>query len=129
MEDLIEAYNTALKNQENQTIEIVNKSLDRAFNRLLRRTYAQLRSGQFQTAERNARTLELIPPLPPVISVDNFWARSSCTAVSVCIKFSSLCICPSRSSDSSSETSERIPRATWTNICNYVCRSVSAGNC
>ena len=65
MEDLIEAYNTALKNQENQTIEIVNKSLDRAFNRLLRRTYAQLRSGQFQTAERNARTLELIPALRP----------------------------------------------------------------
>lgn len=65
MEDLIEAYNSALKNQENQTIEIVNKSLDRAFNRLLRRTYAQLRSGQFQTAERNARTLELIPALRP----------------------------------------------------------------
>ena len=65
MEDLIEAYNTALKNQETQTIEIVNKSLDKAFNRLLRRTYAQLRSGQFQTAERNARVLELIPPLRP----------------------------------------------------------------
>ncbi len=65
MEDLIEAYNAALKNQENQTIEIVNKSLDRAFNRLLRRTYGQLRSGQFLTAERNARVLELIPPLLP----------------------------------------------------------------
>lgn len=46
-------------------IEIVNRSLDRAFNRLLRRTYGQLRSGQFQTAERNARVLELIPPLVP----------------------------------------------------------------
>ncbi len=65
MEDLIEAYNTALKNQEQQTIDIVNKSLDKSFNRLLRRTYAQLRSGQFQTAERNARTLELIPGLRP----------------------------------------------------------------
>ena len=65
MEDLIEAYNTALKNQEQETINIVNKALDRSFNRLLRRTYAQLRSGQFQTAERNARTLELIPPLRP----------------------------------------------------------------
>jgi len=65
MEELIEAYNTALKGQENQTIEIVNRSLDSAFNRLLRRTYAQLRSGQFQTAERNARVLELIPPLRP----------------------------------------------------------------
>ena len=65
MEDLIEAYNSALKNQENQTIEIVNKSLDKAFNRLLRRTYGQLRSGQFLTAERNARVLELIPPLLP----------------------------------------------------------------
>lgn len=65
MEDLIEEYNTALKNQEQQTIDIVNKSLDKAFNRLLRRTYAQIRSGQFQTAERNARVLELIPPLLP----------------------------------------------------------------
>lgn len=65
MEDLIEEYNAALKNQEQQTIDIVNKSLDRAFNRLLRRTYSQIRSGQFQTAERNARTLELIPPLLP----------------------------------------------------------------
>jgi len=65
MEELIEEYNAALKNQEQQTIDIVNKSLDRAFNRLLRRTYSQIRSGQFQTAERNARTLELIPPLLP----------------------------------------------------------------
>lgn len=65
VEDLIEEYNTALKNQEELTIDIVNKSLDRAFNRLLRRTYSQLRSGQFQTAERNARVLELIPPLLP----------------------------------------------------------------
>jgi SPP1 gp7 family putative phage head morphogenesis protein len=65
MEDLIEEYNAALKNQEQQTIDIVNKSLDRAFNRLLRRTYSQIRSGQFQTAERNARVLELIPPLLP----------------------------------------------------------------
>lgn len=65
MDELIEEYNAALKGQENQTIEIVNRSLDRAFNRLLRRTYAQIRSGQFQTAERNARVLELIPPLLP----------------------------------------------------------------
>jgi SPP1 gp7 family putative phage head morphogenesis protein len=65
MEDLIESFNTALKNEEQQVIDIVNRSLDRAFNRLLRRTYAQLRSGQFQTAERNARVLELIPPLLP----------------------------------------------------------------
>lgn len=65
MEDLIEEYNAALKSQEQQTIDIVNKSLDRAFNRLLRRTYSQIRSGQFQTAERNARVLELIPPLLP----------------------------------------------------------------
>ena len=65
MEELIEEYNAALKNQEQQTIDIVNKSLDRAFNRLLRRTYSQIRSGQFQTAERNARVLELIPPLLP----------------------------------------------------------------
>ena len=65
MEELIEAYNTALKNQEQDTINIVNKALDKSFNRLLRRTYAQLRSGQFQTAERNSRVLELIPPLRP----------------------------------------------------------------
>lgn len=65
MEDLIEAYNTALKNEEQKIIDIVNGSLDRAFNRLLRRTYGQLRSGRFQTAERNARALELIPPLRP----------------------------------------------------------------
>lgn len=65
MEDLIEAFNTALKNEEQYVIDIVNKSLDRGFNRLLRRTYGQLRSGQFQTAERNARVLELIPPLLP----------------------------------------------------------------
>lgn len=65
MEDLIESFNTALKNEEQQVIDIVNRSLDRAFNRLLRRTYGQLRSGQFQTAERNARVLELIPPLLP----------------------------------------------------------------
>lgn len=65
MEELIEEFNNALKGQENQTIEAVNKTLDRSFNRLLRRTYAQLRSGQFQTAERNARVLELIPPLRP----------------------------------------------------------------
>ena len=65
MEELIEEYNAALKNQEQQTIAIVNKSLDRAFNRLLRRTYSQIRSGQFLTAERNARVLELIPPLLP----------------------------------------------------------------
>ena len=65
MEDLIEAYNTSLKNEEQQTVDIVNKALDKSFSRLLRRTYAQLRSGQFQTAERNARTLELIPPLRP----------------------------------------------------------------
>lgn len=65
MEDLIEAYNAALKLEEQQTIDIVNKALDKGFNRLLRRTYSQLRSGQFQTAERNARTLELIPPLLP----------------------------------------------------------------
>jgi SPP1 gp7 family putative phage head morphogenesis protein len=65
VEDLIEAYNTALKNEEQKIIDIVNGSLDRAFNRLLRRTYGQLRSGRFQTAERNARALELIPPLRP----------------------------------------------------------------
>lgn len=65
MEDLIEEYNAALKNQELVVISIVNKALDKSFNRLLRRTYSQIRSGQFQIAERNARVLELIPPLRP----------------------------------------------------------------
>jgi SPP1 gp7 family putative phage head morphogenesis protein len=65
VDDLIESFNTALKNEEQQVVNIVNKSLDKAFSRLLRRTYGQLRSGQFQTAERNARVLELIPPLLP----------------------------------------------------------------
>ena len=65
MEELIDEFNELLRGQEDQIIVLVNNALEKAFNRLLQRIYDQLQSGQFRLAEREARVLELIPPLLP----------------------------------------------------------------
>ena len=60
MEELIEEFNELLRDQEDRILVLVNAALEKAFNRLLQRTYDQLQSGQFRLAVREARVLELI---------------------------------------------------------------------
>lgn len=65
---LLERYNNALRRTEDVTITQLNRILDRSFNRLVRRTRIQIRSGK-PAADRNVALLQefrqLIPAFNP----------------------------------------------------------------
>ena len=65
---LLERYNAALRRTEDVTITQLNRILDNSFNRLIRRTRIQLRSGS-PAADRNVALLQdfrqLIPAFRP----------------------------------------------------------------
>ena len=67
--EIVERYNTLLKAEEDKTIEIVNRALDRSFNRLLRRLRVWLRTENYSKAERDIAVLnilrELVGPINP----------------------------------------------------------------
>ena len=61
--DLVEKYNLILKGQEDKTVEIVNRALDRSFNRLLRRLRVWLRTENYSKAERDLAILNILQQL------------------------------------------------------------------
>lgn len=67
--DLIEQYNQLLKTTEDGTITLLNKVLDQAFNRLVRRARIHMKAGYASAAQRNLALLQefrkLIPTLRP----------------------------------------------------------------
>ena len=67
--DLIERYNALLKRTEDGTITLLNRVLDQAFNRLVRRVRIHMRAGYVDPAQRNLALLQefrqLIPSFRP----------------------------------------------------------------
>jgi SPP1 gp7 family putative phage head morphogenesis protein len=66
---LLERYNAALRRSEDVTIAQLNRILDSSFNRLLRRTRIQLRSGA-PAADRNVALLQEFRQLIPAFRPD-----------------------------------------------------------
>jgi SPP1 gp7 family putative phage head morphogenesis protein len=66
---LLERYNSALRRSEDVTITQFNRILDTSFNRLLRRTRIQLRSGT-PAADRNVALLQEFRQLIPAFRPD-----------------------------------------------------------
>lgn len=67
--NLLERYNAALRRSEDVTITQLNRILDSSFNRLLRRTRIQLRSGT-PAADRNVALLQEFRQLIPAFRPD-----------------------------------------------------------
>lgn len=67
--DLVEHYNTILRTTEDDTTVLLNRVLDQAFNRLVRRTRFFIQTGNADTTQRNLALLEeyrqLIPSYRP----------------------------------------------------------------
>lgn len=66
---LLERYNAALRRTEDVTITQLNRILDNSFNRLIRRTRIQLRSGT-PAADRNVALLQEFRQLIPAFRPD-----------------------------------------------------------
>jgi SPP1 gp7 family putative phage head morphogenesis protein len=66
---LLERYNSALRRTEDVTITQLNRILDSSFNRLIRRTRIQLRSGA-PAADRNVALLQEFRQLIPAFRPD-----------------------------------------------------------
>lgn len=64
---LFERYNDALRRSEDVTLTQLNRILDRSFNRLIRRTRIQIRSGK-PAADRNVALLQEFRQLVPVFN-------------------------------------------------------------
>jgi len=67
--DLVEEYNLILKREEERTIKVLNKVLDKSFNRVVRRIRVWLRTENAPKAERDIAILrelrELVPAVHP----------------------------------------------------------------
>ena len=67
--DLIEQYNLILKREEDNTIKVLNKVLDKSFNRVVRRIRVWLRTENAPRVERDIAILrelrELVPAVHP----------------------------------------------------------------
>jgi len=66
---LIEQYNRSLRGLEDTTITMLNRVLDAAFNRLIRRTRLQLKAGR-QAGDRNLAILQELRQLIPAYRPD-----------------------------------------------------------
>ena len=67
--DLIETYNEILKREEDSTIKLLNKTLDKSFSRLIRRTRVWLRLGRKgEVARRNVSLLQEFRQLVPAVN-------------------------------------------------------------
>lgn len=66
--DLLERYNLLLKGTEDSTIKVLNKALDRSFNRVVRRIRVWLRSPNAPQAERDLAILQQLRSLVPVVN-------------------------------------------------------------
>ena len=64
---LLERYNKALRISEDVTVFQLNRILDRSFNRLIRRTRVQIRSGK-PAADRNMVLLQEFRQLVPAFN-------------------------------------------------------------
>lgn len=62
---IVEDYNEILKREEDSTIRILNKTLDRSFNRIVRRLRVWFRTGNFSNAERDIAVLNELRTLVP----------------------------------------------------------------
>ena len=67
--DLVEEYNLILKREEERTIKVLNKVLDKSFNRVVRRIRVWLRTENAPKTERDIAILrelrELVPAVHP----------------------------------------------------------------
>lgn len=67
--DLIEEYNEILKREEDSTIQLLNKVLDRSFTRLIRRTRTWMRIGRRgEESRRNVSLLQEFRTLIPAVN-------------------------------------------------------------
>jgi len=65
--DLIEQYNLILKREEDRTIKVLNKVLDKSFNRVVRRIRVWLRTENTPRAERDIAILRELRGLVPAV--------------------------------------------------------------
>lgn len=68
--DLLERYNNLLRASEDDTIQLLNEVLDKAFNRTLRRAREYMRRGMADPSQRNVLLLQAFRELIPAIRPD-----------------------------------------------------------
>lgn len=68
--DLLEQYNRHLRTTENGTIRLLNRVLDQAFNRLVRRARIHMRAGYADPVQRNLALLQEFRQLIPAFRPD-----------------------------------------------------------
>ena len=68
--DLLERYNNLLRTSEDDTIQLLNEVLDKAFNRTLRRAREYMRRGMADPSQRNVLLLQAFRELIPAIRPD-----------------------------------------------------------
>jgi SPP1 gp7 family putative phage head morphogenesis protein len=68
--NVLERYNAFLRTTEDGTITLLNRVLDQAFNRLVRRTRIHLRAGYVDPAQRNLALLQEFRQLIPAYRPD-----------------------------------------------------------
>ena len=66
--DLLEQYNLILKREEDRTIKVLNKALDRSFNRVVRRIRVWLRTPNAPQVERDISILRALRGLVPAVN-------------------------------------------------------------
>ena len=66
--DLLERYNEILKREEDRTIRLLNRVLDRSFNRIVRRIRVWLRTANAPRAERDISVLNELRTLVPAVN-------------------------------------------------------------
>lgn len=68
--DVVERYNQLLRTTENGTIQLLNRVLDQAFNRLLRRSRVHMQAGYADHVQRNMALLQEFRQLIPAFRPD-----------------------------------------------------------
>ena len=68
--DLLEHYNSILRTTEDDTLALLNRVLDQAFNRLVRRIRFQIKAGAIDPAQRNLALLQEFRQLIPTYRPD-----------------------------------------------------------
>ena len=70
--DLVEQYNQILKREEDRTIKVLNKVLDKSFNRVVRRIRVWLRTENAPKTERDIAILRELRQLVPAVHPGKF---------------------------------------------------------
>ena len=68
--NIVEQYNLTLKTTEDGTVRLLNRVLDQAFNRLVRRTRVHIRLGKTDQPTRNLALLQEFRQLIPAVRPD-----------------------------------------------------------